>query len=119
MASDIPFVDIPATDKLTIRLELNDQGFLSLSIYYGGDSSDSLGTDDIFRWHGQWTDSIASILGHPPHVTHGHILEFMRHKLFWNDLMEETVDAFFASGALSAALRDARSHHLTLTVMGT
>lgn len=118
-APDIPFVDIPATDKLTVRLELSPRGHLALRLFYGGDPNQVLGTDNVFTWDGRWADRRGVLVnGHPPYATDAEILEFVRRKLVWHDLREETVGAFFASGALPAALRDARLHHLALTVMG-
>jgi hypothetical protein len=124
--ADIPFVDIPATDELTVRLELiGRRGLLAICLYYGGDPGHTLGTDDVFIWHGRWVRRRALIDGLPvlidglPCASDEEIVEFMRQKLVWHNLSERMVDAFRDSGALLSVLRDAESHHLALTVMGT
>ncbi len=117
---DNPFVDLPA-GMLTVRLEILPTGTVGLSVYYGGDPAHTLGTDDVFRWTGRWTNrSGVRINGRPlDGVDDEEIVEFVRSKLMWHDLSDQTIDAFWDSGALQAALRDVGLHHLAMTVMSS
>ena len=112
MSTDSPFIDFPASDSLTVRLKLVVPETVLLSVYWGGDPTHTLGTDNVFRWSILWT-------GPSGPASPGDVVKEIMRKLVWHDLAEKTLSDFAASGVLESVVRDAETHHLVLTVMGS
>jgi hypothetical protein len=118
MSNDFPFIDLRAADSLTVRLKLVSPTAMSLSVYWGGDPTHTLGTDDAFRWDGRWSGRSRCPSTMVSASDEDIVMEIMR-KLVWHDLAEKTLADFKASGVVESVVRDAAEHHLVLTVMGS
>lgn len=119
MSSDFPFIDFRAADSLTVRLQLVSTTALSLSVYWGGDPTHTLGTDNAFIWDGRrWSGRSRCPSTMVSASDEDIVMEIMR-KLIWHDLAEKTLADFKDSGVLESVVRDAVEHHLVLTVMGS
>ena len=108
-------------------LVLDKDESLGIHAFWGGDLGHDLGTDNVFYyWRGRWVsyDRQAAGKGILPedrwvNASQEKIVNFFRSRLIMSDFKDSTVEAFLASGVLQSVLRDAPSHALVLSVMGS
>ncbi len=106
-------LDFPITDRLTASLVLREDGHLHLSMYWGPDPSDTMGTD-VYAWRGCWKSPLST------HVTPDEVVSGIIRRVAMTDLSGPTINALKErAGALREVVRDVALHHLALSVMAS